>query len=183
MDTVIKILNDFLDDDWGLHQVFCTEKDQSAYTAARTEFYWKWCKRVQIQNRSFYMEAAEKQLELEQRRTLFQVKQYEGGEEGPIYRAYVGHYRVSSGPSGPSTRYGQNWYLRAFDGEWKVFGLSQPCPDCSSLGSSNGQSCTDCGGEGWNWFATDRVKLGKLVDVRKIEAPTDRRHKQEYDSE
>jgi len=183
MDNIVDVFNEFLDEEWALHQCACTEKDQSAYVTARTAFYWKWCKRVTIPNRSSYREAFEKQLELEQRRTLFQIKKYDGGEEGPIYRAYVGDHRVSVGPSGPNTRYNQNWYMRSFDGEWKVFGLSQVCADCSTLGASDGQSCTSCGGEGWKWFATDRVKRGELLGVHKIEAPASSRHKEEYDSE
>ena len=57
------------------------------------------------------------------------------------------------------------------------------CAECTSLGAVDGRLCEDCAGEGWRWFASNRVNLGRLVKVHKIQAPTRKKCLQEYEAE
>ena len=144
------------------------------------DFYKLYCEGVDSgHTRGRYSPRAKSQLDREAKRTLFQVKKYQGATEGgEVYRAYVGPYRLDR-----KTRYDKNLYFSWNEAGFRLIGLSGMCPDCTSLGVLDGKLCQECGGDGWYWLGNKKVNLGRLVKVHKIQAPTRKKCLQEYEAE
>ena len=195
MDEVNEFLVSFLDAEWALRRAYCTERDDNEFRNLNFSSFRLFVKgsnfsmvtpRSRRKSEEFFARKAQ-QLEMEDRRSLFQIKTYKHSIYGELYRAYVGkHHR------GHFDSYEENLYAARFDGKLKMFARSRMCPDCTSLGQVSGARCVGCSGRhsvsgsapGWLWFKSSPIDLeGPPVAVQKLQAPELEGCIQEYESE
>jgi hypothetical protein len=113
---------------------------------------------------------------------LFQVKEYEHPKLGRIFLCYFSILTRDADADVTAYHLGY-WVQRTKDG-LKFISLTDYCPACHATGVFQGKKCPECHGAGWNH--RDGIKIGdpgKLVAVRKLEAPTDPDSLEEYNRE
>ncbi|HZS41670.1 MAG TPA: hypothetical protein VFF06_32795 [Polyangia bacterium] len=109
---------------------------------------------------------------------LFQVKEYEHPKLGQIYRIYTsGHIH----PRHKATMYLSGHIVQRTKDGLKIVARYQFCDTCHATGVFEGKKCPDCEGQGWIYRGGEKVgDPGKLVAVRKVQAPTDEASLEEY---
>lgn len=178
MEQLLAFVDLYLDAEWTLHQAYAEEKDNALFMGLRAQYYRDYFSRVRIgYNRASYNENYSQALHQESRRIVFQIKEYRNNEN-IVFRVYIGDNRIDNRFS-----YAKNLYINRMSGSYRIMGVSQMCAECTSLGIVDGGLCESCAGEGWRWFASNKVNLGSLVKVHKIQAPTREKSLQEYEAE
>jgi hypothetical protein len=113
-------------------------------------------------------------------RPLFMVKAYDHSKRGRIYRGYLGYgERYESG-----TGYDQSVYVAKRKGKkgLEIISFQNACGFCQATGKTGKRACDECGGTGWKHHDGAVIeKPGKLVEVRKLEAPTDPVYRAQYE--
>ena len=187
MDEVSEFFSSFLDAEWALRRAYCTERDHNKFRDLNFSTFRQFIRgsnfslgtpRSRGKDEKFFA-SKEKQLEMEDRRSLFQIKTYSHPTYGELYRAYVGMHDRRHFDC-----YEENLYAARFDGELKLFVRSHMCPDCQSLGQAGGTKCGSCAGNGWMWFKGEPIVLqAPPTNVLKLQAPERKECIQEYESE
>jgi hypothetical protein len=126
-----------------------------------------------------WFETGQQVLEQLRPRTLFQVKQYLHPELGDVFRAYVSDSRAFI-----VDVYGANLYAARVEGELRIISLYATCDECLMTGKVDGRTCPECKGTGWRFLDGSRLDdPGKLVEVRKLQPPSSRQQREEYEAE
>ena len=112
-------------------------------------------------------------------RSIFAVARYQHGRAG-LYRGWMGDTEL--GPRGEGMC--QNLYVSREQGQLKVAARYEVCSNC--LGAAtlpDGQGCPAC--DGARWFhcgGTQWHVPGRILEIRKLQAPTDPRYQRAYDA-
>jgi len=115
-----------------------------------------------------------------QERPLFLVKEY---QKGKLYSALVGNGETSA----KGTTYDHFVFVVKEKAGLKVTALGGVCSDCLGSGKVEGKPCPECkkssGVFVWTTGeAIDLGALGKPTAIKKLESPTHKRYKPDYDS-
>jgi hypothetical protein len=115
----------------------------------------------------------------QQPRSIFAVARYQHGRTD-LFRGWMGD--TEHGRRGEGIR--QNLYVARVEGELKVVSRYQACTSCrGAMTLPDGQRCSSCDGTGWIFRGgTEWRKLGRLLEVRKLQAPTDPLSQRTYDA-
>jgi hypothetical protein len=167
MEDAINFIQAFIGKEYEALVAQWTERDDSIFEEKRNEvrqFYGAYLtpevnRPEPVDNKWF--KKGKKYLDMIQPRVLFQVKQYEQPTLGNLYRCYVS-----------TTQRDDNNYF-----------------SCLYIGNTEqgvkivAQYNTDFEG-GWNWRGGVKLDtLGKLIEVRKFQAPTDPENLKDYEAE
>lgn len=126
-----------------------------------------------------WFEKGAEQLDMLQPRVLFQVKYYRHPTFGDLYRCYV-----SSTTKFDDAEYFSCLYVANTEHGLKIVAQYNLCFTCNGTGMQGGKSCPDCNFNGWNWRGGVKLEtLGKLVEVRKFQAPDHPEQMKEYNAE
>jgi len=167
MEDAINFIKQFIDEEYEALVAQWTEHDNSVFKTKRRElnrFYGPDITPEINRPRSVdkrWFEKAKKYLDMIQPRILFQVKQYEHPTLGNLYRCYVSTTQRSN------STYFACLYVAHTEQGLKIVA----------------QYNTDFEG-GWDWSGGVKLEtLGKLIEVRKFQAPTEPENLKEYEAE
>jgi hypothetical protein len=103
-------------------------------------------------------------------RTLFAVVRYEVAD-GELCRGWIGN--AFRGENGEGIL--DNYYVAADDeAALKIVTRYRVCFKCDGAELVDGKPCTGCAGLGWTFDGGAKLKkLGRVLEVRKLEPPSD----------
>lgn len=112
-----------------------------------------------------------------QMRSVFALARYQEGK-GDLYRAWIGD--TEEGPRGEAMT--ENLFISEKKDGPQVVARYSVCFTCmGSMKTRDGDDCPDCSG-GWAFDGGTKIKkLGKVLEVKKVKAPTDKLSKPAYD--
>jgi hypothetical protein len=112
-------------------------------------------------------------------RPIFKVLQFKHTRHGILYQAYV-----ASPTASIRTGYFESLLVTKIEGDFKIVGRYLACSACFATGNQAGKRCPDCSAKGWDFRQGLRLKVfGKLLDFRRLQAPTNPNYLTEFDSD
>jgi hypothetical protein len=112
-------------------------------------------------------------------RSIFAVARYKHGGTD-LYRAWMGDTELRRGVEGIP----ENFYVARDGGALKVVALYMVCSKCFGAATlPDGETCPSCDGTGWvHRRGTEWGDLGPILELRKLQAPTDPRYQRAYEA-
>lgn len=108
---------------------------------------------------------------------LFLVRRYNHPVFGDLHRAYI-----DRGERARSTGYLWSLYVARTPRGLKIIARHGKCLTCRGSGQLDGEPCYQCGGAGWNDLGGEAIgDPGPVVEVRRLEAPTDPQSLADYE--
>jgi hypothetical protein len=179
LDAAVEFFRQVIEREHAMHVAAYTERDEAIYAAIAAQVqneatagarFHNW--RPTHPDARWFEQGDKASHDLFEARRLFQVKAYAHPMLGTLYRAYVGH---TTRAVDDQTFYFASWFA-VHDGRWQIISTYELDPDTEAIDTGLGQ-----------WVHTSGVDLdpavGALLGVRKIEAPGERRDREEYDAE
>jgi hypothetical protein len=114
-----------------------------------------------------------------QRCSILAVARYHH-DQGELFRGWLGD--AEPGPRGEGMR--RCLYVAREAGRLKVVACYEVCSCCFGAGAQRaGEICQACGGAGWFHRGGRRcLVLGRMLELRKLGPPADRRYRRGYDA-
>lgn len=106
-------------------------------------------------------------------RPLFRVESYLHEQLGTVFVAEVG----SAHRNTRRTYYAKRYLFSEGAERLRLLSIESLCGECLALGTVDGKTCKECGGEGWQHFGEGaKVTLGTRTGVQRIADATSGRH-------
>lgn len=112
-------------------------------------------------------------------RSIFAVARYKHGQTD-VYRAWMGDTELRRAIEGMP----ENFYVARNGGALEIVSLYMVCGKCYGAATlPDGQRCPSCDATGWvHRRGTQWDDLGPILELRKLQAPTDPRYQRAYDA-
>jgi hypothetical protein len=108
---------------------------------------------------------------------LFLVRRYRHPRWGDLYRAWV-----DGGTQRRRTSYLLSLFVARTPRGLRIIAKWGTCVTCRGTGVLDGEGCPECGGTGWEFAGGEQLgELGPVVEVRRLEAPTDPQSLADYE--